>query len=220
MKIRIVAILTLVFFVAGFQCPCTPCPDPYLPFDFDDDEKADLSIYRPSSGDWWILNSSTGQSTFHRFGLPGDIIVPADYTGDYKTDIAVFRSGVWHVLRSDNYTHYQALFGLPGDIPVPADFGTPFPDIKADLAVYRPSEGVWYITTGTGAVQIIRFGSSEDQPVAADYDGDKRANIALFRPSTGRWYILGYNMTDVTVREWGMSTDKVVPSDYTGDKKA
>ncbi|MEJ7665423.1 MAG: FG-GAP-like repeat-containing protein [Hymenobacter sp.] len=64
-------------------------------FDFDGDGRADISVFRPSDGIWY-LNQSTNGFSATQFGLSTDKITPADYDGDGKTDIAVYRDGTWY----------------------------------------------------------------------------------------------------------------------------
>src|SRR5690606_16121533 len=92
--------------------------------DFDGDSRTDLAVYRPSSGVWYIHNSSTSGVSIHQFGLPGDIPTAEDYDGDYKADFGVFRpnSGTWYYLRSSDSSFSTAQFGGPGDVPVPGDY--------------------------------------------------------------------------------------------------
>lgn len=59
-------------------------------------------------------------------------------------------------------------------------------DGRDDLAVFRPSDRVWYINQSTNGFTSRQFGLSTDIPVAADYDQDGTADIGVFRD--GVWY--------------------------------
>ena len=113
------------------------------PGDFDGDGKTDYSVYRNSTGIWYIFRSSDSSWTAFSFGLTGDIAVPNDYDGGGQTDIAVFRpsTGIWYIWFSETQQFGSLHFGATGDKPVPADYDG---DGKTDVAVYRPSEGNWY----------------------------------------------------------------------------
>ncbi len=188
-------------------------------FDFDGDSKSDISIFRPSVGEWYYIRSGSGQVNGAQFGSSSDKPTPADYTGDGKTDIAFYQpsTGEWYVLRSEDFSFYAFPFGATGDIPSPGDFDG---DGKADAAVFRPSNGVWYINKSTGGVTIQPFGTNNDRPVVADYDGDGKSDIAIFRPSVGEWYYLRSSDSQVRGAQFGALTDKTVQGDYTGDGKA
>ena len=195
-------------------------PPPF--FDLDGDRKTDVSIYRPSLGQWWHSRSSDGGNRALTFGTSTDTIVPADFTGDGKSDIAFFRpsTGFWFVLRSEDNSFFATPFGTNGDVPVPTDFDA---DGKADIAVFRPSNSTWYINKTTGGTTIQQFGIAGDVPVAADYDGDAKADIAIYRPNAvggGQWWIQRSATNVVAALQFGTSTDKTVVGDYTGDGKA
>ncbi|MFN0139454.1 MAG: cytochrome c peroxidase [Pyrinomonadaceae bacterium] len=185
--------------------------------DFDGDRKTDISVYRPSSGQWWISKSSDNQLISLQFGVGTDNIVPADYTGDGKTDIAVWRpaSGEWFVLRSEDNSFFSFPFGQNGDIPAPGDFDN---DGRADVTVFRPSSGTWFTQASTQGTIIQQFGTNGDVPQTGDYDGDGRADVAIFRPSNGQWWI-NRSTAGVIAGEFGTSTDKPVAHDFTGDGK-
>lgn len=188
--------------------------------DFNGDEGTDISIFRPSSGAWWYLESSTlfYQIYAGQFGTAGDRPVPADYTGDGRADLAVFRpsTGEWFVSRSDDGSYYSFAFGTTGDIPVPADYDG---DDIADPGVFRPSTGEWYIQKSTGGLLITAFGMPGDKPVPSDYDGDVKPDIAIYRPSTGEWWIQRSIDSTVYAFQFGNASDKPVQGDYTGDGK-
>ena len=189
------------------------------PFDFDGDSKSDVSIFRPSVGEWWVLKSSNGGNFATQFGSGSDRMVPADFTGDGTTDVAFWRpsTGQWFVLRSEDQSFFAFPFGTNGDIPVPADYDG---DGKADAAVFRPSNATWFIRRSSdGGTTIQQFGASADQPVPADYDGDGKADVAIRRPDSGQWWI-NRSTAGVVAMQFGNGSDKTVVGDYTGDGKA
>jgi hypothetical protein len=187
--------------------------------DFDGDAKTDLSIYRPSVGEWFYQKSSDGVVPGFQFGVSTDKIVPGDYTGDGKTDIAIWRpsNGFWFILRSEDFLVYGFPFGTDGDVPVPGDYDG---DGKTDAAVFRPTTVTWIINKSSGGVTFHTFGAIGDKPVVADYDGDGKTDIAIYRPSVGEWYYQRSSDGVVPGFQFGSSTDKPVQGDYTGDGKA
>ncbi len=180
--------------------------------DFDGDGRTDLSVFRPSDGNWY-LNLSTAGFTAVNFGTAGDRLVPGDYDGDGKTDLAVRRGGTWFILNSSTVTFAGVGWGVDSDISAAGDYDG---DGKTDVAVFRPSDGTWYILNSSGGTQFTQFGQNGDLPVPADYDGDGKTDIAVYR--AGTWFLLQSTVGFQGI-SFGLDGDNPVPADYDGDNR-
>lgn len=215
-----------------------------VPADFDGDNTVEVAVWRPHNGFWYIStenqswNNKKEEFIISQFGAQGDIAVPADYNGDGKEDIAVFRpsEGVWYISLdntswNDSIKNYKKIkFGVNGDIPVPGNYDE---DKEIEIAVWRPQNGFWYISMNNNdwsnndsTIKEIQWGKLGDIPVQCDYDGDGKTNIAIYRPEkSSMWYISLNNTsfsptnTDYWKIQWGASCDVPQPMDYNGDGK-
>lgn len=171
--------------------------------DYDGDGKTDYTVFRPSDGVWYIVQSSDNRMRGFQWGKAGDKPVPADYDYDGITDFAVYRpsNGTWYVWRSSDDSYTATQFGISTDIPLTGDFDG---DGRADFVVYRPSEGTWYLLNTLTGFRAAQFGIATDAPVPGDYDGDGRHDIAVFR--NGVWYVLGSRQGFYAV-QWGLASD-------------
>ncbi len=185
--------------------------------DFDGDLVTDVSVYRPSDGNWYIRNSGSGTISTVDFGLAGDIPAAKDFDGDLKADIAVFRpsEGTWLYIRSSDSTFAGFQFGTNGDVPVAGDYDG---DGKADFTVFRPSTAEWFtFRTSDLGYSSVQFGLTGDLPTPGDFDGDGRYDIALFRPSNGTWYRQNSSNAAFVTNRFGLNGDIPVAADYDGD---
>lgn len=160
--------------------------------DFDGDMASDFGVVRSLAGEltWFVRLSNFGYgfalgcasttpicSNGVKWGANGDKLVPADYNGDGKTDVAVFRpaTGDWYIRHSSGTnvapTTAGINWGTNGDIPQPADYDG---DKIHDVAVFRPSgdpaQNFWLIrNSSTGALTQIEWGQNGDQPATSPY---------------------------------------------------
>jgi hypothetical protein len=206
--------------------------DSYTAFDFDGDSEADVSVFRPSNGVWY-LNQSQNGFLAAQWGASTDQIVPGDYDGDGKTDFAVYRKSAdstWYIMNSANNAFRGTRWGatnieqqlLFSDIAAPGDYDG---DGKTDLAVWRRTDHLseptrfHILQSSTNTQRIQQWGTAFDSLVpAADYDGDGGADPTIRRGS--HWYILLSQTNESIAVPFGTITDKAVPADYDGDGKA
>jgi len=208
-------------------------PPAQVPANLDLDARSDLTVYRPSTGEWFTRYSSQGFGyrgwTVYQWGLPGDVPLPADFDGDGRTDLVVYRpaTGMWYVRFSSaqyGYTGWQAYqWGLPEDVPLVADFDG---DGRSDLVVFRPSTSTWYVRFSSAQYgyigwQAYQFGAPGDLPISGDFDGDGKADLVVYRPSSGDWLVRasvsGYDASTAVSYQWGLPGDLPIAGDFDGD---
>jgi hypothetical protein len=198
---------------------CTPAPRARS--DFDGDGKSDLSVFRPSEGNWYINQSTLGFGVV-KWGLGGDEPVPGDYNGDNKTDFAIFRPNAdgaqpdFYVLNSTTFTLSAVSWGLPGDVPVIEDYDG---DGKSDFAVFRPSNHTFYVLRSFGNSISTYSSIDSGTPVAGDFDGDGKGDFATYH--VDGWFVSSSinNHATYNFTRWGADGDKPVPADYDGDNR-
>ncbi|MCO6511286.1 MAG: carboxypeptidase regulatory-like domain-containing protein [Aridibacter famidurans] len=99
----------------------------------------------------------------------------------------------------------------------PSDFDG---DGESDLAVWRPSNGVWHVTNSRdGSYSPTQFGGGAygDIPVPGNYDGDENTDHAVYR--NGTWYIYRSSDRSMEVHQLGTALDKPIQGDFDGDGK-
>ena len=89
-------------------------------------------------------------------------------------------------------------------------------DGKANIAVYRASEGNWHsLDSQNNNYSVIHWGVSSDKIVPADYDGDGKTDRAVFRD--GVWYISQSSNGQTRIVNFGLAGDLPRPGDFDGD---
>jgi hypothetical protein len=180
--------------------------------DFDGDDRADITLFRKSTGTFWTIRSSDWAAIPVQWGQSGDFTVPADYDGDGRTDYAIQRgvagNGVFWILRSSDRGVMTIPFGLAIDLVIPGDYDH---DGKADLCVHRYTNDTFYwMRSSDGQVGSVQWGIWGDQLVAGDYTGNPGSDITIWRPSEGNFYSYDPINSAITIFHWGQNGDSPV----------
>ena len=198
------------------------------PFDIDGDGRTDFRAYRRSTSTFWILNGNNNSHSVYSFGGTGQntlvIGVSDDYDGDGKSDLVVssFPAGglrTSSILQSGSNTVRTVQWGLSSDQPVPGDYDG---DGRTDLAVYRRSEGIWYILlSSTNQMRAEYWGlAANDLGVVGDFDGDGIYDLTTVRPDAGNgataWYTRRSSDGAMVVDYWGGGVPSAIDSIFPG----
>ncbi|MCC6327362.1 MAG: VCBS repeat-containing protein [Acidobacteria bacterium] len=87
----------------------------------------------------------------------------------------------------------------------------------ADLAVWRPSTGVWYVRINGYQWISQTWGQQDDRPVPGDYDGDGTTDFSIWRPSNFTWYVIHSSTGAFYSYQFGGASDLMAAADYDGD---
>lgn len=196
----------------------------------------------PGTNILWATSNSGGGSALSLFGEPQtDFLVPADFDGDGRADIAVWRGlgasgpggAFFYIFESNTSTLRTVDFGVEFDNPtVSGDYDA---DGKADPAVFRcPAVAgqcnFYYLGSNNnpgGNISAVAWGNGTSQtvfPAPGDYDGDGKYdfNVQITDPNVmggGLFVLLRSGDSGVEYIPWGRNTDLIVPGDYDGDGK-
>jgi hypothetical protein len=194
---------------------------------FDSDSLTDLGVARPTGNAWnWYIDRSSDGFLGVQWGLLGnDFFVPADYDGDGRTDIGVYRAGTFYIRLSSTQSLLAQPWGLSTDFPAVGDFDG---DGRTDFAVYRypptpEGQGYFYVLRSLdGGLMVQPWGAGTDGFSGGDYDGDGKQDFVVRRPIFGPepavLHVLqstaGYKAV-----QWGFGNDIEAPRDFDGDGK-
>lgn len=181
-----------------------------VPVDLNNRKKYQPAIWRPGTGAW-LLPSTEEETTsrhLHFQGNAGDIVFAADYDGDGKSDLGIWRSegGFWYIDKSTtNYDPSQGVaiqHGQEWDIIVPNDYNG---DGKCDLAFFRPQNQTWYFHySGNKEQNQIKFGEKNIIPLSLDLDGDKIPELITWDSSKKSWNTLNFIKQESNSYKWNV----------------
>jgi hypothetical protein len=99
-------------------------------------------------------------------------------------------------------------------------------DGRADVAVFRPTDRVWYLSRSVAGFAAMQWGLPDDKLAPADFDGDGKTDISSWRGDSGDPDLSYYNVVNSfnnsqRKEQFGRLGDvPIVAGDWDGDGKA
>ena len=172
-------------------------------------KKYDIAVWRPNAGVWAlpIVNQQEGSPySVHYQGGASDSAFAADYDGDGKSDLGIWReeTGFWYIDKSTTqYNPNQGesiQHGTGWDIIVPNDYDA---DGKCDLVFWRPQDQTWYfIYSSNQSKNNIKFGDRDDIPSSNDLNGDGVPELIMWNMNKKSWNILNLKTQQTYSYKW------------------
>ena len=187
--------------------------------DYDGDGKQDVAVFRRTTGDWWIIESSTGLAKVEHWGTVNDFPSIGDYDGDGRADLTAVRveSGqrVWYIRNSSTGALRREIFGTSATDGL--FFFAPFDvdgDSRQDIAVNRITSGtrVFHVLRSSdGAYIQMPWGTTADTPLFGDYDGDGKTDLVARRNIGGVfvWHVQRSSDGQIQYIYWGITGDQL-----------
>jgi hypothetical protein len=225
----------------------TLATDNSFKLDFDGDGRTDIALYRegtrgpdaPQSSWWYFFNTQTGATNAIQWGRSLDVPAPADYDGDGKTDVGIFRwwdynygdTSEWWLHKGATNGHV-VLFGLElgyfkfsrnyiGDAA--AEVGQIYPVDISQIPGQNCFVAAYFIASPEGIIVRKTVGdvcNVNPTPVPGDYDNDGHSEIAVFVNRTFKVWFAPYNpgYTAPNMSQF-LDVDVPTPGDFDGDGK-
>lgn len=194
--------------------------------DYDNDDKTDIAVLRPSNSALYVLRSrdgfigyNSGEASFEVRRVIPEYKNPLPFVYWRSNGNIIGSPAVFCGTNGTAGNRECVQWGMLGDIPVGGDYDG---DRFTDDTVYRPSNGVWYIrqSSGRNLFTAVQWGTVGDKPVPADYDYDGITDTAIYRPSTGTWWVLRSSDGTHFGFQFGIASDIPLTGDYDGDGRA
>lgn len=129
--------------------------------------------------------------------------------------VQVLRMGIAYIVVGSVNNPNELRGTIRNDSSRSADFDG---DGISDIAVFRPTDGNWYIQNSAG-FSAQTFGGANDKLVSGDFDGDGRSDAAVYRSINGAgvWDIKRSSDGGQTTEQFGLASDIPVRGDFDGD---